>query len=127
LLLTDDGTWLHALTSPRRHVPKRYMVTTADPLTPAMIQALLTGVMLHDETVPLAASECLQTSPHQLFMTITQGKYHQVKRMLAAVGNRVTTLHRAAMGRLEMGDLAEGQWRYLTPDECGLSSQPIPT
>ena len=117
LLLTDDGTWLHALTSPRRHVPKRYCVTTASPLTEAMLQALLTGVLLHDETELLAAQACEEIGPLQLHLTITQGKYHQVKRMLAAVGNHVTALHRDMLGALPLGNLAEGQWRYLTTEE----------
>jgi len=126
LLLTDDGTWLHALTSPRRHVPKRYQVTTAEPVTEAMLQALRTGVLLHDESEALAALECVQTGPDQLIMTITQGKYHQVKRMLAAAGNRVTALHRAAIGSLGLGDLAQGQWRYLAAREYPLAAESAP-
>lgn len=113
LLLTDDGAWLHALTSPRRHVPKTYRVTTTDPITTELLDNLRTGVLLHDETEPLAAQSCEQTASHQLLLTITQGKYHQVKRMLAAAGSHVAALHRESMDSWALGDMAEGSWRYL--------------
>ena len=117
LLLSDDGAFLHAMMSPRRHVPKRYVATTKHPVTDDMLQALRDGVLLRDETEPLAATDVMRASSHEIAMTITQGKYHQVKRMVAAAGNRVEALVRIAIGGLPMGNLALGEWRYLAPDE----------
>lgn len=117
LLLSDDGPFLHAMMSPRRHVPKRYVATTKHPVTSEMLQALRDGVLLRDETEPLAATDVMSLSSHEIALTITQGKYHQVKRMVAAAGNRVEHLVRTAIGGLPMGDLALGEWRYLSPDE----------
>lgn len=118
LLLTDDGALIHRLTSPRRHVPKVYAVTCKHPVTPEQTARLLRGVTLHDDPVPVAASACVAVDAHTLHLTLTQGKYHQVKRMLAAVGNRVQALHRVAFGRLTLpGDLACGQWRWVEPGD----------
>ncbi|WP_150671566.1 pseudouridine synthase [Pandoraea anhela] len=117
LLLSDDGPFLHAMMSPRRHVPKRYIATTKHPVTEAMLEALRQGVLLRDETEPLAATDVMSPSPHEIALTITQGKYHQVKRMVAAAGNRVEGLVRTAIGGLPMGNLELGEWRYLSPDE----------
>ncbi|GAB3260105.1 pseudouridine synthase [Chitinimonas naiadis] len=121
LLLTDDGPFNHALASPRRHVPKTYVVSCKHPVVDELVATLLAGVLLHDETEPLAALACRQINAHQLEMTIDQGKYHQVKRMVAAAGNRVEALHRSAMGALVLGEgilagLAEGEWRELPED-----------
>lgn len=117
LLLSDDGPFLHAMMSPRRHVPKRYVATTKHPVTEEMLQALRDGVLLRDETEPLAATDVMSPSSHEIALTITQGKYHQVKRMVAAAGNRVEGLVRTAIGGLPMGTLELGEWRYLSPDE----------
>lgn len=117
LLLSDDGPFLHAMMSPRRHVPKRYVATTKHPVTEEMLQALRDGVLLRDETEPLAATDVMSPSSHEIALTITQGKYHQVKRMVAAAGNRVEGLVRTAIGGLPMGNLELGEWRYLSPDE----------
>ncbi|WP_374350574.1 pseudouridine synthase [Chitinimonas sp.] len=119
LLMSDDGAWLHALASPKRHVPKTYRVSCRHPLDEAMLQALRNGVMLHDESQPLAALHCEQAGERQLILTIDQGKYHQVKRMVAAAGNRVEGLHREAVGALQLGtgelaELAEGSWHMLS-------------
>lgn len=124
LLFTDDGPLLHALTSPRRHVPKCYEVQTADPVDDSQLSQLLAGVVLRDDPQPVAALSCEQLSTHALRLTIDQGRYHQVKRMLAAVGNRVVGLHRMAMGGLVLPeDLAQGAWRELTPEELVLACQ----
>ncbi len=122
LLLTDDGSWLHRLTHPRRHVPKRYAATLKHPVTPALLQQLAAGVLLHGEDSPLSASDLDGAGPHTLLLTIDQGKYHQVKRMVAAAGNRVQALQRLQFGCLALGDLAPGEWRYLTPAEAALAS-----
>jgi 16S rRNA pseudouridine516 synthase len=115
LLLSDDGGFIHAQSSPKRHVPKLYVATTAEPVTPDLVQQLLTGVKLHDEPAPIAAVSCRQIDDHRLEIVLEQGKYHQVKRMLAAAGNHCAVLHRSAIGNLTLEDLglAEGEWCYL--------------
>ena len=115
LLLTDDGSFNHAMSSPKRHVPKLYLATTQDPVTPALVNSLMTGVQLNDEPAPLAALHCEPRSEHQLEIVVEQGKYHQVKRMLAAAGNHCAALQRIAIGGLTLESLAldEGEWRYL--------------
>ncbi len=115
LLLSDDGAFIHAQSSPRRHVPKLYLATTHEPVTPALIDALRAGVQLHDEPAPLAAQHCQQIDTHRLEIVLDQGKYHQVKRMLAAAGNHCTALCRTAIGALTLEALAlqPGEWCYL--------------
>ncbi len=114
LLLTDDGALIHRLTSPKKHVPKVYEIVTADPVTAQQIGELLRGVVLHDDPAPVSAAACEQTGSHALRMTLLEGKYHQVKRMVAAAGNTVLRLHRSRYGVLALPpDLAPGQWRWL--------------
>lgn len=123
LLLSDDGPWLHRLTHPKRHVPKRYLAGLKHPVDPALIGALQQGVLLHGETETLAAREVRAEGTHGVWLTIDQGKYHQVKRMVAAAGNRVENLHRQTFGRLELGALRPGEWCYLTPEQCRLAAE----
>jgi len=115
LLMSDDGAFIHAQSSPKRHIPKVYVTTTHDPVTPQLIKLLLGGVKLHDEPAPLAAVICEALGTHQLKIVLEQGKYHQVKRMLAAAGNHCIALRRTEIGGLQLGalDLAEGEWCYL--------------
>jgi 16S rRNA pseudouridine516 synthase len=120
LLLTDDGQFIHKMSSPKHHVPKVYEVTTKHPITPEMVSKLLTGVVLDDDPKPVKAAACEAVGELHLKLTLTEGKYHQVKRMLAAVGNRVEGLHRSQIGGLVLGDLAPGQWRWLTDDDLAL-------
>ena len=116
LLITDDGQLNHQLSSGRRKVPKVYLATTRHPLDQQQIDQLLAGVLLADEVEPIAAAAAEQVDSHRLRLTLTEGKYHQVKRMVAAVGNRVEALHREALGELALpADLLPGQWRWLTP------------
>ena len=118
LLLTDDGKFIHCMSSPRHHVPKVYEVTVKHALDDKQLQRLREGVVLDDDPRPVRAAACQATGPHQLSLTLTEGKYHQVKRMLAAVGNRVEALHRSRIGRLALPpDLAPGQWRWLGAQE----------
>ena len=118
LLLTDNGQLNHRLSSGKRNIPKVYRVGTRHPLTPESITALLAGVQLHDEPAPVRAVAAEQIDSTTLRLTVTEGKYHQVKRMLAATGNRVETLHREQFaGMLLPADLAVGSWRWLSPDE----------
>src|SRR5438067_230427 len=122
LLMSDDGPFIHAQSSPKRHVPKVYQATTQEPVTQALVDQLLAGVQLHDEPAPLAAQTCVQRGEHQLEIVLEQGKYHQVKRMLAAAGNHCSALHRSAIGGLTLASLglAEGEWCYLTPQQLAL-------
>ena len=121
LLLTDDGKFIHRMSSPRHHVPKVYEVTVKHPLDPLQVQKLLDGVVLDDDPKPVRAAACEAVSSHHLRLTLTEGKYHQVKRMVAAVSNRVEGLHRSQIGGLKLpGDLAPGQWRWLS--EADLAS-----
>jgi 16S rRNA pseudouridine516 synthase len=118
LLLTDDGSLIHRLTSPKRHVAKVYEVACRHRVDARQVDALLAGVALHDEPAPVRAAACEITGEATLRLTLTEGKYHQVKRMLAAVGNRVERLHRSAFGALTLPpDLGPGQWRWVTNDE----------
>ena len=118
LLLSDDGAFIHKMSSPRHHVAKVYQVTAADPVDARQVQRLLDGVVLDDDPKPVRAAACEPTGSHSLALTLTEGKYHQVKRMLAAVGNRVVALHRSRIGRLELPPgLAAGQWRWLTTED----------
>ena len=114
LLLTDDGALIHRLTSPKKHVPKVYEIDTIDAVTDAQVDALAHGVVLHDDPLPVRAAAVEATGEKSLRMTLLEGKYHQVKRMVAAAGNTVARLHRSRYGVLALpADLAPGQWRWL--------------
>ena len=135
LLMTDDGALIHRLTSPKKHVPKVYEIGTIDAVTPKQIDELLRGVVLHDDPLPVRAAAVEPTGEHALRMTLLEGKYHQVKRMIAAVGNTVNALHRSRYGELTLAaDLAPGQWRWLDgpgavlgpPGEGSAGSGPAP-
>jgi 16S rRNA pseudouridine516 synthase len=118
LLLTDDGQFIHRMSSPRHHVPKVYEVTVKHPLDAMQNERLLAGVVLDDDPKPVRAAACEAVGPHRLRLTLTEGKYHQVKRMVAAVGNRVEGLHRSRIGSLDLpADLAPGAWRWLNAEE----------
>ena len=126
LLLTDDGALIHRLTSPKRHVPKVYEVTTKHAVDDALVERLLGGVVLDDAPgVTVRAAACERSGAHALRLTLTEGKYHQVKRMVAAAGNRVAALHRSAFGPVVLGDdLAPGRWRWLGDDEVAALAAP---
>ncbi len=115
LLLTDDGALLHRLTHPKRHVGKRYRVACKHPVSESIVQRLEQGVLLVDEKMPLMATNVAKKSDNVLEMTITSGKYHQVKRMIAAAGNRVEALERISFGKLALpADLEPGKWRWVS-------------
>jgi 16S rRNA pseudouridine516 synthase len=115
LLLTDDGKFIHRMSSPRHHVPKVYEVTVKHPLDDRQVARLLEGVVLDDDPKPVRAAACEAVASHHLRLTLTEGKYHQVKRMVAAVSNRVEGLHRSQIGGLRLpDDLGPGQWRWLS-------------
>lgn len=118
LLLTDDGQLIHRLTHPKKHVEKLYRVQCKHPVTEMMLEKLLEGVLLDGERLPVKAQkvQCLSSTLFEL--SITQGKYHQVKRMVAAVGNRVVGLQRVGFGRINLPDnLGLGQWCFIDPNE----------
>jgi 16S rRNA pseudouridine516 synthase len=114
LLLTDDGALIHRLTSPKHHVPKVYEATLKHPIDERQLAALRAGVVLDDDPAPVKAAAAEAAGEHRLRLTLTEGKYHQVKRMVAAAGNRVEALHRASFGALALpAELAPGQWRWV--------------
>lgn len=125
LLLSDDGRFIHRMTSPRHQVPKVYDICTQHPVDQRQVDRLLSGVKLDREPHPVRAAACQMTAERALRLTLTQGKYHQVKRMVAAVGNRVERLHRSRIGQLVLPeDLPSGQWRWLSAaDLQALDSQ----
>ncbi|MEI7762021.1 MAG: 16S rRNA pseudouridine(516) synthase [Comamonadaceae bacterium] len=115
LLLTDDGKFIHRMSSPRHHVPKVYEVTLKHALDQKQLQKLLAGVVLDDDPKPVQAAAAERVAEHHLRLTLTEGKYHQVKRMVAAVSNRVEALHRSQIGGLRLSAaLAPGQWQWLS-------------
>lgn len=115
ILISDDGQFIHRMSSPKHKVPKVYAVTCKHPVSDANIAHILKGVQLVDEDAPIAALACTRISENTLHMTLAEGKYHQVKRMIAAMGNRVEKLKRIQIGALTLpNDLAEGEWRYLS-------------
>ena len=114
LLLSDDGQFRHAYTSPKRKVPKTYLATTRHALDESQLATLRAGVLLHGERLPLAAAAVHARGERCLELTINEGKYHQVKRMIAAAGNRCEALHRERIGKLALpGTLAPGAWQWL--------------
>jgi len=119
LLITDDGPFLHRVISPRNHVAKRYVATLDRPLEGHEAEAFAAGnLMLEGETDPLAPAVLEPTGPNTANLTITEGRYHQVRRMFAAVGNHVTGLHRDRIGGLALpADMEPGAWKPLTSNE----------
>lgn len=118
LLLTDDGQLNHQLTSPKWHLPKRYAVTLAEPLRGDEAGLFASGaLLLRGDDTPVRAAQLDAGEGLRVFLTITEGRYHQVRRMFAAVGHHVTALARVGFGPLTLGALAAGAWRVLTADE----------
>jgi 16S rRNA pseudouridine516 synthase len=116
LLFTDDGTLVHRLTSPKRHVAKVYEVGCKHAVDAGQVDRLRAGVLLHDDDETVRAAACEAIGERALRLTLIEGKYHQVKRMVAAAGNRVETLERSAFGPVGIEGLAPGQWRWLDAD-----------
>jgi len=114
LLLSDDGQFVHAFTSPRRKVPKVYIAATRHAIDDAQLDALRAGVLLHGEREPIAAVAARARGERELELTVLEGKYHQVKRMVAAAGNRVEALHRERIGGFTLpAELPPGAWQWL--------------
>ncbi|KAB1455498.1 16S rRNA pseudouridine(516) synthase RsuA [Vibrio panuliri] len=120
VLITDDGQWSHRITSPKHKCAKTYRVWLADAIGDDYAEKLAQGIELRNEkeaTLP-ASMEIVDASNNELLLTITEGKYHQVKRMFAALGNKVDQLHRERIGNIVLDDALEpGEYRYLTQEE----------
>jgi len=115
ILISDDGQFIHRMSSPKHKVPKIYEVTFKHLVSQANIHALLSGVKLIDEEETIAALDVKQISERVIHMTLAEGKYHQVKRMVAAISNRVEALKRIQIGELKLPeDLKAGEWRWLS-------------
>lgn len=118
LLLTSDGQWSHRATSPRRECPKTYRVTLAEAIDEKARLALEQGVLLKGEPAPTRPATVTCHNDTEIDLTISEGRYHQVKRMLAAVGNHVLVLHRCRIGRITLdNELAPGEFRALSDNE----------
>lgn len=118
VLITDDGQWSHRVTSPARTCHKRYRVQLADPVDESAVELFANGVELRSEKSLTRPAQLEILSPHECLLTISEGKYHQVKRMFAALGNKVVGLHREQVGSITLdSSLSQGEWRHLTPDE----------
>ncbi len=118
VLITDDGQWSHKISSPKHHCAKTYRVWLADPVPDSAIALFAEGVMLRGEKTLTKPAQLQIIEPQQVLLTIHEGRYHQVKRMFAAIGNKVEQLHREQIGALVLEDsLAEGEYRFLTPEE----------
>jgi len=118
VLLTDDGQWSHRITSPKHHCEKDYFVTVAEPLSETLVETFANGIQLHNEKALTKPATLVIIDPYHARLTITEGRYHQVKRMFAAVGNHVIKLHRERIGIIQLDETLEpGGYRALTVDE----------
>jgi 16S rRNA pseudouridine516 synthase len=118
LLFTDDGALLHRIVSPKAHLPKRYDATLAQDLRGDEGEIFASGtLMLESEDAPLKPATLDVQDARHASVVLTEGRYHQVRRMFAAVGNHVDALHRSAIGALTLGELAPGKWRALGEED----------
>ncbi|WP_375753780.1 16S rRNA pseudouridine(516) synthase RsuA [Vibrio sp. HN007] len=118
VLITDDGKWSHRITSPKHKCEKTYRVWLVDPVQDDYQEKFEQGIELRNEREPTLPAKLEIVDEHEVVLTITEGKYHQVKRMFAALGNKVEALHRERIGDIELDeDLEPGEYRYLTEEE----------
>lgn len=118
VLLTDDGQWSHRITSPKHHCEKTYLVTLADPVEAFYAEQFEQGILLRGEKTPTKPAKLEILDDYNVNLTISEGRYHQVKRMFAAVGNKVEALHRWRIGEVVLDEtLVEGEFRALTEAE----------
>lgn len=118
VLLTDDGQWSHGITAPRRHRDKIYRATLAEPLAEEAVERFAAGILLKGEDKPTLPARLEILAPTVARVTVQEGRYHQVRRMFAALGNHVTALHREAVGDVSLDPaLAPGEYRALRADE----------
>ncbi len=126
LLLTDDGQWNHRITTPSSRCAKTYRVHTADPLSPDLVDAFARGVQLRSDPQPTRPARLEILRPREALITLEEGRYHQVKRMFASAGNRVTALHRETLGKLRLDpNLKPGDYRELSADEVAAAGSAI--
>ena len=118
LLITNDGQFNHRMTSPKHKTAKLYRVTLKHAADETLCRSLKNGVLLHDDNETVHADHAELQDAHTLLLTISEGKYHQVKRMVAAAGNRVLSLHRLRFGEWDTQDLQEGEWRFVFPQQA---------
>ncbi len=116
VLVTDDGRWSFDIIRPERQCKKIYRVGISRPIEKELADRFKNGIKLQGESNRTRPAELVIINPNEVLLTITEGKFHQVKRMFSAVGNRVTSLHRERIGEISL-DVDVGQWRYLTTDE----------
>jgi len=127
VLITDDGDWAHRIMAPRQQRPKTYRVLLADPIPDGALEQIRRGIRLKGEQSACAPAEAVRITKNEIRLTITEGRYHQVKRMMAATGNRVVQLHRERIGHIVLDPaLAPGQFRPLTESEQGAEPSPNP-
>lgn len=125
VLMTDDGQWSHRVTSPRYECEKTYYVTLSEPVTDDTAQQFAAGIQLHNEKDLTKPAQLEVVTPTEVRLTISEGRYHQVKRMFAAVGNHVVGLHRERIGGIALDpDMAEGEYRQLTEQEIASVGTP---
>jgi len=117
VLITSDGKWSHRVTSPNYVCEKAYLLETILPIEESYIEDFSNGILLRDETKPTRPAKLEILTPNSARLTLTEGKYHQVKRMFGAMGNRVTKLHRESVGGVKLDELQEGAFRALTESE----------
>ena len=118
VLVTDDGQWSHRVTSPRKNCQKSYQVDLSENIDAEIIEVFEKGVLLKNEIKPTMPAKLVVQSKKKALLSIQEGRYHQVKRMFAAVGNHVEALHRVSIGSIILdSQLDNGEWRYLTEDE----------
>jgi 16S rRNA pseudouridine516 synthase len=121
MILTNNGQLAHSLLSPKHHVEKEYLFTAAEPLKMGAEEAFREGVTLADGYECKSAGLALEHDRKSGRVTLTEGKYHQIKRMIAAMGNRVTSLQRISFGGIPLDTtLDRGEWRYLSDEEIAL-------
>ncbi|GGB40197.1 ribosomal small subunit pseudouridine synthase A [Oceanisphaera marina] len=116
VLFTDDGRWSYQITRPEHHCRKIYRVGLRNELASDVARQFANGIMLQGEASPTQPADVVQIDTKEVLLTLTEGRFHQVKRMFAAVGNKVVSLHREHIGHLSL-DVGPGQWRHLTTDE----------
>tara|TARA_R110002049_G_scaffold35531_5_gene114637 strand:+ start:3012 stop:3707 length:696 start_codon:yes stop_codon:yes gene_type:complete len=121
VLITDDGHWSFNLTSPKSKCKKVYKVLLSRPISPDATQRFLEGIMLQGETSLTLPAKLHILDPYNVLLTLTEGRFHQVKRMFSAIGNKVTSLNRQQIGNLKL-DVNLGHWRSLTPAEVAALS-----
>ncbi|MDO6445753.1 pseudouridine synthase [Colwellia sp. 1_MG-2023] len=117
VLITDDGRWSHNIISPKKQCEKVYRVWLRDEVRADSAEKFKVGVQLQGESSLTLPAKLNIINEKEVLLTITEGKYHQVKRMFAAIGNKVVGLHREQIGHIKLAELPMGEWRYLTAEE----------